>query len=534
MRMKHSKMVLGFAVVALFLGLSSCKSESLAASRNVSADMTWKPSWGQVQGFVRLDSNSGSNTGDGTSAVPTNGTAPLQAEWAKGVLNDTVSTYLYSIAVDGQGNIYAVGNVLGIQTSQLGDGINVSGAGPKGNALIAKYDSSGQALWAQSTGTETAGESNFSSIAVDESGNAYVVGTIRGTVTFSDTVKVEGKYEGTNLVLVKYNSLGYAQWARTLARSDGLSAFNSVAVDKEGNVIAAGYAWKSFGAEEGSVALSPRGPKYYAIPEKSGGGALLAKFDSSGNALWAVQVGGMRGSGFYSVALGDTGGIYAAGYIAGNGTYDFGNGVLLAVSGSQPSNRTFVALVKYSASGKAQWAHSLERAGADNCDFRSIRLDHDGNVYASGEMFGPEPFQFGNAVTVQGPSKRRNLLVMKYDTSGKPQWGRSLVGGRGDFEFHATAIDDRLIYLSGSFEIKTGKETYDFGGNVMTKVENHIGRMEFLIAYDHSGVPRWVVMPPSKGQGDLRIRSICLPDNGSMVVGGTIYSEGALDLLRPA
>jgi hypothetical protein len=141
------------------------------------------------------------------------------------------------MALDTEGDIYAVGSILGTQPSRLGEEVVVRGCGPKSNTLIMKYDNSGRTLWAQSTGPETTGESKYYSVAVDDAGNAYAVGTIRGLVGFTSETKVQGKYEGENLLLVKYDSQGEEQWVRTLARSDGLSAFNSAAVNKEGNVF---------------------------------------------------------------------------------------------------------------------------------------------------------------------------------------------------------------------------------------------------------------------------------------------------------
>ena len=49
-------------------------------------------------------------------------------------------------------------------------------------------------------------------------GSVYAAGCIDGTGTynFGNSVTAAGTYSGYNIVLVKYNSSGVAQWARTV------------------------------------------------------------------------------------------------------------------------------------------------------------------------------------------------------------------------------------------------------------------------------------------------------------------------------
>ncbi len=60
----------------------------------------------------------------------------------------------------------------------------------------------------------------------------------------------------------------------------------------------------------------------------SGENIVLVKYDSSGVASWAQTVtGGTGASSFTSVSVASDGSVYAAGFISGTGTYNFGNGV---------------------------------------------------------------------------------------------------------------------------------------------------------------------------------------------------------------
>jgi hypothetical protein len=88
------------------------------------------------------------------------------------------------------------------------------------------------------------------------------------------------------------------------------------------------------------------------------------------------------------------------------GTYDFGNGVVVAsqITGS-------VLLVEYDSSGVPQWAHSATSAGVgpglpyhQSAACYSVAVDPSSNVFAAGAITGTGLFDFGNNVTATGPN----------------------------------------------------------------------------------------------------------------------------------
>ena len=77
----------------------------------------------------------------------------------------------------------------------------------------------------------------------------YAAGIISGTGTydFGNSVTATGIYTDgdpntfdQNIVLVKYNSSGVAQWARTVTAGDNQSFFSGVSAGSDGSVYAAG------------------------------------------------------------------------------------------------------------------------------------------------------------------------------------------------------------------------------------------------------------------------------------------------------
>jgi uncharacterized repeat protein (TIGR02543 family) len=266
------------------------------------------------------------------------------ALWAKSVTAGTNESRFNSVAVDSSGNVYAAGIQWGTGSLTYGEGVSVAGGSYAGyNVVLVKYDSSGTALWAKSV---TAGNdtSSFSSVAVDSSGNIYAAGLQKGagSYTYGAGVSVAGTYadiNGSNVVLVKYNSSGAALWAKSVTAGTDWSGFYSVAVDSSGNVYAAGY-------QRGTGSYT-YGPGVSVAGTYSAYNVVLVKYNSSGTALWAKSVtAGNNRSQFNSVAVDSSGNVYAAGCQYGTGSYTYGEGVSVAGSYSDSDN---VVLVKYGA-----------------------------------------------------------------------------------------------------------------------------------------------------------------------------------------
>jgi len=145
----------------------------------------------------------------------------------------------FGIAVDGSGNVY----VTGFET--------VTGEGR--NFWVRKYDSGGEELWT-STYNGTANDWDYGSgIAVDGSGNVYVVG--------SEWVMEEGY----NIWVRKYDSGGNEVWTRTYDGPDNSEDCGfGIAIDESRNVYVTGY-------------------EYIMLEDWN---IWLRKYDTNGNRIW--------------------------------------------------------------------------------------------------------------------------------------------------------------------------------------------------------------------------------------------------------
>jgi hypothetical protein len=243
-------------------------------------------------------------------------------------------------------------------------------------------------------------------VAVDASGNVYAAGyqSLPVTYNYGNGVTATGTASNYthNAVLVKYDSTGTAQWARSVSAGTNLSSFRSVAVDGAGNVYAAGEQ-AGTGTFNYGNGVTVAGIAFDNI--------VLVKYNSSGTAQWARTVAASMGinlsSWFTSVTLDGAGNVYAAGQQGGAGTHNYGNGVTVAGTG------TDVVLVKYNSSGIAQWARTVAEADSYSI-FNSVAVDGAGNVYAAGYQNGTGTFNYGNGVTATGTANNTNVVLVKY------------------------------------------------------------------------------------------------------------------------
>jgi len=294
------------------------------------------------------------------------------AKWA----TVAVDTQFRAVAVDSLGNVYAV----------AGNGLS----------RLVKYNSSAIVQWTTRSvdvymmSINPLFGSDFTAVAVDSSGNVYAAGEQNGTGTYTyGSVSAQGSSTGKNVVLVKYNSSGTAQWAKSVTGGSNRSTFYSVAVDSLGNVYAAG-------SQDGTGTLT-----YDTGVTASGAGCVFVKYDTSGKALWVKTTG--SSSVFNGVAIDNSDNVYAAGE-QGPGTVTYGPGVSVQNPSSYSSHSNAV-LVKYDSSGIAQWARSVTGEGYYYSRFYGVAVDSLGNVYATGSQnssSGTLTLTYGTGVTATG------------------------------------------------------------------------------------------------------------------------------------
>jgi len=388
------------------------------------------------------------------------------AQWVKTVTGGNYS-FFNAVACYKSGNVYATGTQYGRGSYEYGNGVTATGTGDE-NVAFVKYDANGNAQWAKTTSISTGrGYSHFNAIACDQSGNVYAAGyqTGIGTWQYGNGVTATGTYGsgngnnyGFNVVLVKYDSSGNAQWAKTVSAGTRRSEFLALACDQSGNVYAAGYQ-DGPGAYEYGNGVTATG----TVSGDLAPNVILVKYDPNGNAQWAKTVSSTSsGSQFYAVACDQSGNVYAAGYQNGEGTYGYGNGV----SAKAYRNNHNVVLVKYDAGGNALWAKTVSAATSESF-FYGVTCDQSGSVYAAGYQ-GDGTYGYGNSVTaagVSGGAASKNVVLVKYDAGGNAQWAKTVSVGETESEFNAVTCDQSGNLYAAGYQSGDGR-TYGYGNGV--------------------------------------------------------------------
>lgn len=279
------------------------------------------------------------------------------------------------------------------------------------------------------------------SVAIDASGNAYMV----------------GRYGSSpELQLAKYNKFGVIQWQRNLVATNA-SAGTGVVLDGSGDVIVCGSSnttgatiwqlakYNSSGVIQWQKSLNTGQAQGITVDSSNniyatgvpGNYLVTVGYDSSGTVQWQRRLGaGFLTEASYSIASDSSGNLYIAGQSDASGTTD-------------------TQLAKYNSSGVIQWQRRL----SDSIGY-GIATDSSSNIYIVGSdmsaggiqiskynssgtiqwqrrLYGPSTQQ-GNGVIVDsssnvyitglGYSSGDTLQLAKYNSSGTIQWQRTLNG----------------------------------------------------------------------------------------------------------
>src|ERR1035437_7877227 len=185
--------------------------------------------------------------------------------------------YGRGVGVDQAGNVYVTGGFLGTSAHFGTINMGILGSERGDTFFLAKYDSSGTAQWVRAP-SNTTGGTEGTGIAVDSSGNSYVVGYFDGSwMSLGSTYLTNtGNY---STFLAKYDSAGTLQWALPIAGSDFVYSTKLV-LDVAGNVCLGGVFAGSMTI--GSTTLVSAGGK----------DLFVAKLNSAGTLQWVRQAGG--------------------------------------------------------------------------------------------------------------------------------------------------------------------------------------------------------------------------------------------------
>ena len=352
--------------------------------------------------------------------------------WTKPV--DRSSADICAITVDGLNNIYVTGTfksaVSVFDTCHL---INADVTGNSSDIFVAKYDTTGNLLWANRLGS--AGNDAGLAITKDLHNNIYIAGYFTNQMVMG-TDSLDG---GTNSAafILKYNPAGGIVWARTLGPNSAAHG-NSVATDTSGNIYVTGY----YLADTISF-----GDSTYANAYPLGLDFFIVKYDSAGNLKWGEIAGGPMDEIGHHVVVDVEGNIYVTGSFSSD-SIKFGSYTLHNANSGIIQETLDVFLTKYNPTGDVLWA---KRAGGiPNDAGYGITTDAYGNIFVTG-MFNSSSITF-DSTTLTKPDINQvdALFLVSFDSTGSVMCSQAFSCG-GAYP-NAVCVDGSgNTFISGTF-----------------------------------------------------------------------------------
>jgi hypothetical protein len=323
------------------------------------------------------------------------------------------------------------------------------------NIAVTRVDPAWQ--WAQGGGGSSLDYGH--DVAVDSSGNCYVVGKFDRPALFGTTVLTG--YGGWDIFVAKLDTKGDWQWAVNAGGSKQDEG-SSIAVDAEGNSYITGVFYDV--AHFGNFTLT-------SIGGPSDPDVFVAKLDTNGNWEWAIRAGGYIGDAGYGIAVDSNGCSYVTGHFMYIAT--FGNTTLT----SQGSADVFVA--KLDNNGDWQWAVS---GGGSLADYvHDIAVDSRGTTSITGDFEGTASFGTTTLVS-QGNA---DVFVAQLDTNGNWLWAKSGGGSSIERGYDVAVDSDGNTCITGTFMLSA-----TFGTTTLT---SQGGWDVYVAKLDNNGDWQWAV-----------------------------------------
>jgi hypothetical protein len=429
------------------------------------------------------------------SNIVTFGQTPFW-DWAKRA-GGTRDDEGVSMSIDASGNVYVTGI---FQSATITFG-NTTFKNPdtlgRSDIFVVKYDSTGKVIWAKSAGGK---EDEWSrGISTDVNGNVYVTGSFSSpTITFGN-VTLTNINGARDIFIVKYDASGNVLWA-TSSGGVGYDDSFGITVDANGNVLVTGYFWSSVISFGSHILVNTDSTQITSD-------IFVAKYDASGNVLWAKSASGDNNDRSQGVSTDASGNVVITGNFESS-TITFGTTTLTNSTAGAVDN---IFIAKYDGSGNMLWAKSAGGTGSDYGN--SVSTDANGNAYITGSFNSPTVIFGSTTLTNTG---NFTVFIAKYNVSGNVIWAKSEGVLPGFYVWSNSINCDATgnVFVTGRFDC------YSLViGNINLPNASSGGPTDIFVAkYDGSGNVLWA--KSAGGTGDDSGSCIKADTNGKTYVAG--------------
>jgi hypothetical protein len=353
-------------------------------------------------------------------------------QWHTFYGHGTESDKAYALAIDGDGNVYVVGESRGTWQGPGGiSPLHPHTATDNTDIFILKLTDTGNYQWHTFYGR--AGLDKANALAVDGSGNVYVAGS-------SGTWKGDGNTNplhpqavgGTDIFVLKLTNMGNYQWHTFYGGSSDDEAL-ALVMDGGGNVYAAGWSHTTW---QGNNNASP------LHPYSGSDDIVVMKLTSAGSYQWHTFYGGISGDRANALAVDGSDNVYMAGYSTAAWQGEGNTNPLHPYSGSDD-----IVVMKLTSTGSYQWHTFYGGTGFDKAN--ALAVDGSGNVYLSGYSTA-NWYGESNDDPLHPLTAGQDIVIMQLTSAGGCEW-HTFYGGIGSDSAIALAVDgNRNVYVAGS------------------------------------------------------------------------------------
>ena len=383
-----------------------------------------------------------------------------------------------AIAVDETGNVYVTGVSM---YESWGNPINPHWGSYQ--AFVAKLDAQGNRAWNTFLGEQGSDSGDGYGIAVDASGNVFVVGESNSAWGSP----LEGYHGGKEIFVAKLNTNGARQW-HTFLGSAAKDTGNEMVLDSSGNIYVVGYSEDTWGTPRATYT--------------GGGDTVVAKLDSGGSLVWNTFMGSGGTDWGWGIAIDTNQNVYASGYSD-------------AEWGSPETNHAggvdgFAA--KLDSDGYRQW-NTFFGSATDDQGYE-MSLDGNGNLYvagAGGATWGAPLTKFAGT---------RDGFVVKLNNAGGRVWN-TFMGSAADDMGNDLVVDARGdVFVAGISNASWGVPVNAYTGDY----DGFVAKLTLPLEVPAKCSGSWQTFVGSVAESD-DARAVAIDMDCNLYVTGTSHAE---------
>lgn len=264
----------------------------------------------------------------------------------------------------------------------------------------------GNNIWVKNIGASSASVDG-NCVALDTSENIYVAGNYDGTSDFNpgSSTNLLHSAGGTDVFILKLDNNGNYIWSKKMGGT-GMDRSSELIVDKSKNIYTTGFF-------EYTVDFNPHIVGTYTLNASYGLNAFVSKLDSSGNFLWAKNIGGnISNNTATGIAKDDFNNLYITGSYMN--TTDFDPGIdTFYVYMSSFNYHNYAYILKLDSIGNFINVKVFGN-GCYNAFSEAVAIDVQGNVLNTGSFYGTGDFDPGNSIQYLTSNGYSDIYISKF------------------------------------------------------------------------------------------------------------------------